>query len=226
MGNKALAYIRVSTTKQELSPELQLDRIQKYCVLNNLDLVEVITESVSAKIALSKRPEGSKIRAMVKTNISHIVSLKLDRLFRNAGDALVTTEEWNKVGIELHLVDQPIFNTGGSMGRFVLTMFAGFAELERSMISERTIAALDHKRSKGEYTGGNVPYGSIVRDGRLAPDSIEQAVLDRLRIMRTQGMGYARCATELNAEGIKSKTGKQWHPFAVQCVLKNNTSSS
>ena len=60
--NKAVAYIRVSTGKQDLSMEAQEERIKLYCQMMGLELVEVIRErAVSAKIKLVKRPEGSKV---------------------------------------------------------------------------------------------------------------------------------------------------------------------
>lgn len=217
--DKAVAYIRASTGKQEISPELQLAQIKTYCTLKRLDLVEVIAESVSAKILLSKRPQGGKLARLVERGIRHVIAIKLDRLFRDAIDALTTTQEWDNAGVELHLTEQPIFNTGGSMGRFVLTMFAGFAELERNMISERTSAALGMKRKKGEKTGGTVPYGFSVKDGLLTLDPSEQTILGRLKSLREAGMSYSRIANEMNAEAIPSKTGGLWHPFVVQTVL-------
>src|SRR5215469_16351085 len=138
---KAVAYVRVSTGKQDLSMEAQEERIRLYCQLLGLDLVEVIRErGVTAKIKLKKRPEGSRIAQLVADGVCHIVALKLDRLFRNAVDALSHVEEWEEAGIALHLVDMggQSVNTASSMGKMLLTMLAGFAEFERNMIVERT----------------------------------------------------------------------------------------
>jgi DNA invertase Pin-like site-specific DNA recombinase len=41
-------------------------------------------------------------------------------------------------------------NTSSAIGRIFLTMIAGFAKLERNLISERTTTALQHKKSHGE----------------------------------------------------------------------------
>jgi hypothetical protein len=38
-------------------------------------------------------------------------------------------------------------------------------------------AAMAHKASQGEYTGGRVPYGYQLADGRLVEDDAVQAVL-------------------------------------------------
>jgi DNA invertase Pin-like site-specific DNA recombinase len=144
-SNRAVAYIRVSTGKQDLSMEAQEEKIKLYCQLNSLELAEIIRErAVTAKIKLNKRPEGSKIEQMLKSGVHHIVACKLDRLFRNAVDALSHVEEWDEAGISLHLVDLGgmAVNTGSSMGKMLITMLAGWAEFERNIISERTATAL------------------------------------------------------------------------------------
>ncbi len=84
-----------------------------------------------------------------KGEVRHVISLKLDRLFRSAVDALSTTAEWDKSGIALHLVDMggQSLNTGSAMGRMMLTMMAGFAQFERDLTAERTTAALAHKKA-------------------------------------------------------------------------------
>jgi len=133
--------------------DAQEERIRLYCQLQALELVEVIRErGVTAKIKLNKRPEGSGIGKLTAAGVCHIVALKLDRLFRNAVDALSRVEEWERAGIVLHLVDMggQSVNKASSMGKMLITILAGFAELERNMIAERTTAALRHKKAHGE----------------------------------------------------------------------------
>jgi len=219
--NKALAYIRVSTGKQDLSLEVQRERIQPYCRMMGLNLVEVITErAVSAKIKLAKRPEGSKIAQMVKDGSFHIVALKLDRLFRNAADALTHVEQWDEAGISLHLVDMggQSINTGSSMGKMVITMLAGFAEMERNLISERTTAALQFKRTSGQVYN-HVPYGFEGVEGTLVPDAGEQSVIKRMASSRASGMSYAGVANELNAGSFPTKQGGIWRSQTVKNIL-------
>src|ERR1051325_2094770 len=103
---KAVAYVRVSTGKQDLSLDAQEERVRAYCQAYGLDLVDVIRErAVTGKLKLNKRPEGRSIADLVAAGVCHIVALKPDRLFRNAVDALAHVEEWEQAGISLHLVD-------------------------------------------------------------------------------------------------------------------------
>jgi DNA invertase Pin-like site-specific DNA recombinase len=219
---RAIGYVRVSTFHQELSPEVQRQRIESYCVLAGLELVDVIVErGVSGKVKLSKRPAGNKIAALLSAGVSHVVALKLDRLFRNAADALTTAEEWQNAGIEMHIVDMNgvSLSTGSAMGKMFLTMMAAFAEFERNVIADRTSAALQFKKAQGHVYSGITPFGFRAEAGVLVLEPSEQATLTRLRALRAGGMSFNRCADELNAEGVPSKLGGQWHPFTIQKVL-------
>src|SRR5262252_6717903 len=94
---KAVAYVRVSTGKQDLSMEAQEERIRAYCTAYGLELVEVIRErGVTAKLKLNKRPEGGRIAKLTDAGVCHIMALKLDRLFRNTVDALSHVEEGSR----------------------------------------------------------------------------------------------------------------------------------
>src|ERR1035441_354224 len=99
---KAVAYVRVSTGKQDLSLNDQEEKIRSYCQTYGLELVEVFRESaVTGKLKLNKRPEGQRIAKLTGAGVCHIIALKLDRLFRNAGDALSHVEAWEQAGISL-----------------------------------------------------------------------------------------------------------------------------
>jgi DNA invertase Pin-like site-specific DNA recombinase len=192
-------------------------------VLQGLELVEVIRErAISAKIKLNKRPEGARIAKLTEAGVCHIVALKLDRLFRNAVDALSHVEEWEQAGISLHLVDMggQAVNTGSSMGRMLVTMLAGFAEFERNMISERTAAALRHKKAHGEVYTRTV-YGFSAEDGKLIPDAAEQAVIARMTTLRGNGVSYNEIANTLNAEHIPTKkAGATWGAQTVYNIMQ------
>ncbi len=220
---KAIAYIRASTggDRQETTPKDQQEKIEAYCKMAGLDLVDVITErGVSGKVKLSKRPEGAKVLALLESGVCHIVALKLDRLFRNASDALSCVEEWEAAGIHLHLIDMggQSVNTASSIGKMLLTMLAGFAEFERNLIAERTTSALSYKKAHGQvYT--RAVFGFDKAAGMMVPNPGEQRIIARMWALRAEGVSYSGIANELNEDGVVAKAGGQWHPFAVQKIL-------
>ena len=151
---KAVCYIRVSTEEQArggVSLAAQEEKLLAYCKLNDLEPVAMIREEgVSGAKPLAARPGGEELLHLVaKKQACQVVALKLDRLFRDAADALNQTKAWDKAGVALHLVDMggQALNTASAMGRFFLNVMAGFAELERNLIAERTELALSHKKA-------------------------------------------------------------------------------
>lgn len=217
MPKPVLGYVRVSTEEQSregISLHAQRARIEAYCGMRGFTLGDVLVDAgVSASKALRTRPAGADLLARIrKRDVSGVIAFKLDRLFRNCVDCLTNAEAWDKAGIALHLLDLggQAVDTSSAIGKFFLTVMAGAAELERNQISERTSSVLRHKASKGEYTGGQAPYGQrLAPDGtRLLEDSREQQVLARVRALRSQKCSLRMIAATLNREGLMSRTGR------------------
>src|SRR5262245_40127695 len=132
---KAIGYVRVSTEEQAregVSLGAQEERLRAYCAMQGLELIDVVCEpGVSGSVALLGRPAGARLaEAIRERSVEHVVALKLDRLFRDAVDALTQTRQWDRSGIALHLVDMggQSLNSASAMGRLFLTVLAGLAE--------------------------------------------------------------------------------------------------
>ena len=182
---KAIGYARVSTEEQAtegLSLAAQQQRIRAYCKAHGLKLVGLeVDEGVSASKPLAKRPAGAKLLGSLQSGQA-VVAVKLDRLFRDAGDCLATVKAWNERDVALHLLDLggSAFNSASAMGRFFMTIMAGSAELERNLVSERTKTALTYKRSQGERLGA-APFGFRWSAGQLVKHESEQAAIASIK---------------------------------------------
>jgi DNA invertase Pin-like site-specific DNA recombinase len=80
---------------------------------------------------------------------------KLDRLGRSVKDILIIADDLHERGIGLRILTGKLagtYNPAGE-GKFFFTMMAAFAELERDIIHERTMAGLAAARAQGR-TGG------------------------------------------------------------------------
>jgi site-specific DNA recombinase len=224
----AIGYIRVSTGDQAdngVSLAAQRDRIEAYARMAGLQLVTIVEDAgVSGGTPLSARPGGMTIPALMHGHkAGHIIALKLDRLFRDAEDALGQTRQWDKAGVGLHLIDVggQTINTGSAMGRMFLTMMAGFAELERGMISERTTAALAHKKRVGDVYSA-LPLGYANSDGKLVPIDEEMRVVAEIRDGRDAGMSFRAIADDLNARGITGKRGGRFYASTIKAICDND----
>ncbi|MEK6674115.1 MAG: recombinase family protein [Planctomycetota bacterium] len=229
---KAIGYTRCSTQEQAdsgLGLEGQGQRIRAYAAMRNLDLLDIITDAgVSGGKPLASRAGGQRLIAMIRDrDADSVVMLKLDRMFRNAGDCLTTVEKWEKAGVALHVVDLGgnAIDTTSAAGRFMLVVLAGAAEMERNLTRERTRSALAVKKANGQRVG-SVPYGyNVDADGTtLIPNDAEQVVIADMRAMRVEGMSLEQIADRLSQRGIATKTGKsnRWTHQAVGRILRRS----
>ena len=229
---KAIGYIRCSTFEQAdsgLGLDVQKERIQAYCLLKGLRLVEVITDAgVSGGKLLALRKGGRRLLNAIKgrgRKAEAVVMLKLDRMFRNAGDCLNTVEQWDNTGIALHVVDLGCnaIDTPSAAGRFMLVVLAGAAEMERNLTRERTRAAMAVKKSNGQRISGRIPYGfDLAADGStLVENPDEQGVIEDIRAMRASGNKLKQIADALTERGVPTKTGlsKCWGHQTVARIL-------
>lgn len=226
--DKAVCYIRVSTEEQAregVSLEAQEERLRAYCKMGGLEIVEMIREEgVSATKPLRERPGGEILTRLINTGKANsVVALKLDRLFRNAEDALQQTREWDKKGVTLHLVDMggQALNTQSAMGRFFLNVMAGFAELERNLIAERTATALNHKKKNLEAYSPT-PLGFERIEDTLRKDKGEWEIVDYIFQLREEGLSYWKIAEDLNNRGIPGKRGGKWYAGTVRYIIQND----
>ena len=213
---RAVAYMRVSTHEQAesgLGLESQDSRIRAYCTMRNLDLIEAITDAgVSGGKPLASRDGGKRLLTVIRQHKADaVVMLKLDRMFRNAGDCLTTVETWEKAGVALHVVDLGgnAIDTTSAAGRFMLVVLAGAAEMERNLTSERTRSAMAVKKFNGQRISGRIPYGfDLAADGStLVENPDEQGVIEEIRAMRASGNKLKQIADNLTERGVPTKTG-------------------
>lgn len=228
MKSEAVLYIRVSTEEQSIngvSLKDQEEKLLSYCKLNGLEAVHILREKgVSASKPLASRIGGQKMLQLVnKGAVKNVIALKLDRLFRNAADALNVTQKWDEDGVSLHLIDMggQTINTATAMGRFFLSMMASFAELERNLISERTKAAMAYKRSHREPYGPP-PYGFKQEENKLIEDKHEMEIIRRIKKWREEGQTLWQIVNRLNKNNFPTKRGGKWAPSTVKYLLENN----
>ncbi|NIO74765.1 MAG: recombinase family protein [Armatimonadetes bacterium] len=229
-STRAVGYARVSTGKQAqngISLEHQADAIKAYCEAHGLTLVELVVDAGHSayKQPLARRADGRRVCELVRSGqVEAVVALRLDRLFRSIQDCINTSMAWDKADVALHLLDMggQAVDTSTPMGRMLMAMMAGFAEMESYAKAERTRDAWDYKRARGQRLGSKPPYGYRMADGIAVLDADEQETLDVIIMLRRDGMSYTKIAEDLTRRGYRPR-GARWHPTTIQRIL-NRTS--
>lgn len=147
-----MGYARVSTSDQDM--RLQRDAL----IAAGVDPRDIFEEKVSGA-SLAKRRE---FQAMMKDcREGDIVYVwKLDRLARNAVDLYQTAKAIEERGATLVVLTMPGMDTSTPVGKAMFGMLAVFAEFERAIAHERTMAGLEAARKAGRV-GGRKPLYTL-----------------------------------------------------------------
>jgi DNA invertase Pin-like site-specific DNA recombinase len=161
-----IGYARVSTNDQ--------DTATQEARLRHAGCTVVRTERVSGR-SRDGRSELEAVIAFIRPGDALVV-VKLDRLGRSTRDVLNLVHELEQKGASLKVLE-PQIDTGGPMGRMVLTVLGMVAEMELGFIRDRQRAGIDAAKAKGVYKG-------------------RPATFDRARIiaLRKEGMGATAIA--------------------------------
>lgn len=222
---KAIGYIRVSSAGQAedgVSLDAQRAKIRAWVEANDAELVEIYAD---AGISGTKGDRPGLLRAIsyAERHGAALVVYSLSRLSRSTRDTLAIAESLDRAGADLVSLSEKI-DTTTAAGKMVFRMLAVLAEFERDQVSDRTKAALSHKRANGEKTGGHCPYGyQVDEEGRLVQDQAESEVVDLILELRGKGWNYSAIARHINNKGHRTKLGKQWRAQQVKNVILHET---
>lgn len=208
----ALGYIRISPRGagyNGVSLDVQTKAIKDYCVYKGIDLVGIYGDKFISGKNLKDRPGANAMLTLAhQRKIDAVIVYKLDRFMRNTIETLDTCallEEWGIKFISLH----EDVNTSTATGRFFLTVLAALGQMEREQVSERTKAALQLKKDRGEKLGGYIPYGFAMKNKKLVPDLKDYECYLRVKQLKEEGVPYTLWEDILFAEGFVSRWGKK-----------------
>jgi DNA invertase Pin-like site-specific DNA recombinase len=138
----SIGYARVSTQGQDLT--------QQRAVLREAGCTRIFEEKVSG--VKRDRPELGRLLDHLRSG-DVVTVTRLDRLARSTRDLLEIAERIKEAGAGLRSLAEPWADTTTPAGRMVLTVFAGIADFERSLIVERTSAGRIAAKARGVRFG-------------------------------------------------------------------------
>jgi DNA invertase Pin-like site-specific DNA recombinase len=144
MDVRRIGYARVSTAEQNL--DMQIEAMVRYGVPRNM----IFTDKLSG--AKSHRPGFTRALKTAQHAGTELVVWKLDRLGRTVMGIIETMQLLERRGVTLFSLTERMDLTT-PFGKAMLGFLAVFAELERNLIRERTMAGLKRAKERGDPHG-------------------------------------------------------------------------
>lgn len=149
---KTIAYLRVSTDKQDLDNQRLV--ILDYAHKHKLKIDEFITIQASTKKTMKERKLDLLLEKL-QAQDTLIVS-ELSRLGRSLGEIIRLVDVLLQRQNKFIAIKENIILTNGHQDmqtKVMVTLFGLFAEIERDLISERTKQALAAAKAQGKLLG-------------------------------------------------------------------------
>lgn len=224
---KYVAYIRVSTARQDLGLDAQLHIINSYISSDDV-ILHTFTEKESGR--KNNRIELERAIEWTKANDATLLIAKLDRLSRNV--AFIST--LMNSNVKFKAIDLPVADP------FTIHIFAALAEREVGLIRERTKAALgvikENIKSRGYHiskagrTITSLGKSEMKEEHRLlGVKAIKEKRLNNpnlkkakafASVLKDNGMNYVQITKLLNENGFKTSTGKEYHHTSTMRLFK------
>ncbi|WP_163566306.1 recombinase family protein [Helicobacter suis] len=177
---KVVAYIRISTDKQEQLG--QRHDIEKYAKENKLVVDKWIEVEMGSRRSLEKRRINELKDLLEKGDL--LLVAELTRLGRSMVEVMNLMEYFNSKGVSVCFVRQPELTTyKNALGELLIAIYSYLAQAEREMISIRTKAALAGKKENGQHLGR--VKGTFNKYHPLNPFK------DTIKMYREKGLTYS-----------------------------------
>lgn len=212
---RVVSYLRISTVNQidNTSIDVQREKIDLYCKLNNITLVrEFKDEGLSAK-GIEARDQYKEMMNFIKdadNGIDGILVYKADRIHRSLKNLMIMIDELEEIKVSFMSITEQ-FDTSSPQGLLFLQMIGSFSEFERKLIAERTKSGRIANANNKIYAGGRVPFGYRLKDGCLVINDEEAKIIEDIFKLRCK-------YKSLSFIGKKHNMSKQ----RVDYIIKNS----
>ena len=220
---KVLLYIRVSTSKQDIegySIPMQKTRLIAYCKAQGWVVAGIYIDPGFSGASLDRPGMDAMLKAIEAKKGDVVLVYKLDRLSRSQRDVLYLIEDvFEPKGVAFVSV-QESFDTSSIYGKAMLSILSAFGQMERAVITERTMMGRVGRAEKGYWHGGgDWPIGYDYVDGELVVNKEEARQIRD--VYRLYADGYSVTEITRRMEGRTTKHGDWSHTGTVGNVLDN-----
>ncbi len=168
------------------------------------------------------RPAYSRLINDIKTGvIDTVVVYKYDRIARNVIHLLSLIDLFKEHDIGFISITER-FDTTTPTGKVMMVMAGSLAQWEREMTIERVKDAMWDKAKKGEFCGGQPPYGYVVKEKNIIPSEEETKIVKLMFDKFEESKSFRGICHWLNKSGHLTKRGTTWAQSTVRRIITNS----
>ncbi len=214
--------------RQALSIQSQKDEISDYCARENIEISsEFKLEEEKSAYKPGKRPVFTKMVDLIESGIVQgIVAWKPDRLCRNPREGGVILQLLQDGIIkEIRAVTGEIYTQDSD--HLVLQIHFGMANQFSRNLSTNVKRGLKHKAKRGQYTY-RAPIGyegfGEAPNKNIRPHDFEGPLIAKAFELMSKGdVSLANISSYLEANGLKTKSGKKLSKSHLQAIFNTTT---
>jgi DNA invertase Pin-like site-specific DNA recombinase len=146
-------YARVSTSDKDQDPETQLIPLREFCAAQTWIVEGEYVDKASATDLRGRAAWRRLLDRAATRHVDLILVWRMDRAFRSVLDAAQTLQHLREWKVGLRSYGEPWLDTSSAFGEALFHITCAYAQLERSLISERVRAGMQRAKKQGRRLG-------------------------------------------------------------------------
>jgi DNA invertase Pin-like site-specific DNA recombinase len=226
-ARRAAIYARLSVDRDgtKVGIDTQLQDSRRLAAEKDWVIVdEYVDRNLTAADKLVRRPEYDRLVGDFRLGrFDALICWDLDRLTRQPRQL----EDWidSAEGSALALITangEADLSVDG--GRLYARLKVAVAKGEAERASARQKRNKQHRREKGLWHGGGIPYGYRVKEKHLVLEPVERERIEEAahRLLEDR-VPLHQVVAEWNARGVTTRTGKHWRQSNLRSILMNRS---
>jgi DNA invertase Pin-like site-specific DNA recombinase len=202
---KTIAYLRISTDKQDEASQRQIIESR-----TGGQVIEWVSDQASGAKPWQDRAISGVLDKCARGD--RIIVSEISRIARSTVGVLTFLQAAAEKGVTVDAVKSGIILDGSTASKIVVTVLAMAAEIERDLLKERTKAAMDSRKARGLPVGRQV--GATGKRNKLEGrwgeiEPLIAAKVSHTAIARVLGVSRQTLHAYLKMAAIAKKLGEQ-----------------
>lgn len=221
---KVAAYCRVSSSSDEqLNSFATQNRYYTELISGkgNWQLVDIYADEGITGTSIEKRDDFKRmLHDCERGLIDRILVKSISRFARNTTECLEAVRFLKTHGISVCFEKENI-DTGKVSGEMLTAVFASLAQAESESISNNMRWSYQKRMQMGTYIPSSMPYGYVLKDGKITINPEEAAVVRRIYDLYLCGTSKRAIADNLNLQGVLNRRREPWTHSSILYILSN-----